>query len=434
MKIDRIHIQNFKWFKDQSFELSPGLTLLIGNNGSGKTSVLDALAVALGIWHKAAPNSGWRPIFREEIRLEPSLEGDRVLFKTLHEATAITAFGSIGGRAGLKWTREIKARGAKTTNRNAKEAESAIAALVAAAEAHHDLLPVLAYYGAGRAWLPTNKRTARPLSSAKTQRFDAYNKCLEPRINDHYLNEWFLYETVAANGSGLGRPGFQAVKEAIKGCIPDADQVRYDADLKQIVLKIDGWEQPYYNLSAGQRMMLAMVADIAIKAVTLNSYLLGPDQPGASDAKAVLELSPGVVLIDELDVHLHPSWQRRVASDLQRIFPKIQFITTSHSPQVIGEIPRDNVLQLAATQGEQVTHPRVSRGADANWILDHVMTGASSLSREAQDPRDEAELALSEGRFDEAREALSRLRSLQQGDTGDLVRLESELDALEAMA
>jgi predicted ATP-binding protein involved in virulence len=373
MRIDWLEIQNFKKFADQEIGLHPHFTLLVGDNGAGKTSILDALAVALGLWHKVAPGGGWRNILREEVRMEPVNMGDRTLFK-LALPSAITAHGKIGEVDGFEWTRMVRKGGSRTTNAKARGAEDAIAKLVSAAEAQKAPLPVLAYYGAGRAWLPTNKRPSAVPSGRKLTQFDAYHNCLDTRIRDRELNEWFLFETVAANGHKEGRPGFQAVKQAVLGCIPGADSVRYDSDLKEIVLSINGNEQPFYNLSAGQRMMLAMVADIAIKAVTLNSYLLGPEQPGASEPMLVLRQSPGVVLIDELDVHLHPKWQRRVATDLKTTFPGIQFICTSHSPQVIGEVKPEEVRML---EGGEVTTPTRSFGIDSSRVLEELMDATS---------------------------------------------------------
>ena len=87
----------------------------------------------------------------------------------------------------------------------------------------------------------------------------------------------------------------------------------------------------------------------------------------------VLRQSPGVVLIDELDVHLHPIWQRRVATDLKRTFEKIQFVCTSHSPQVIGEVRPEEVRLL---RGEHAEKPAQSFGMDSNWVVEVLMEGA----------------------------------------------------------
>lgn len=427
MRIDQIRIQNFKKFTDQEFQLSPRLNLFIGDNGSGKTSVLDALAIALGIWHKATPGSGWRQIRPEEIRLEPVREGDRILFKKSASGTTITAKGVIGAATDLCWKRAVKPGGARTTSLEAKQAELAVRSLLIEAEKHVRPLPVLGYYGAGRGWQTPNK----PRAGERAQRLDAYRSCLDTRIHVHNLNDFFLYEAAATHQSGSERPGFRAVKAAVLDNIPGADNVRYEADLKEIVLSIHGQEQPFSNLSAGQGMMLALIGDIAIKAVQLNSYLLGPDRPGAAEPREVLRQSPGVVLIDELDVHLHPSWQRRVAGDLCRTFPKIQFVCTSHSPQVVGEIPRDEVWELDA-EGHPF-HPQVARGADSNWLLDHVMD-ASSATATSKELQRTAQREMSAGNFASARGAIEALRTLLEGKTGDLIRLESSLRALETMA
>lgn len=426
MHIDRLTVRNFKRFTEQSFDFNSHFTLLVGDNGAGKTSVLDALAVAMGIWHKAAPGSGWRNILEEEIRLLPVPSGDRNLFVP-QLPTEVTAEGTIGGESNLSWTRMIKKGGVRTTNAGARQAEQEIQRLVEASSTGAILFPVLAYYGAGRAWLPTNKRPLLKPSSRKSARMDAYFNCLDTRIRDADLNEWFLYETAASGDGGKARPGFRAVKQAILECIPEADDIRFDSDRKEIVLCIAGAEQPFYNLSAGQRMMLALVADIAIKAITLNSYLLSPTLP----SEIVLRTTQGIVLIDELDVHLHPRWQRRVATDLKRTFPRIQFICTSHSPQVMGEVSREEVRLLAP---EGLQRPSVAFGADSNWLLDHVMKGASSETREVRLRQEAIENAIARGDLEEARIELDALRELIDGDTGELARLESSLSSLELLA
>ena len=431
MRIDKLTIKNFKKFTQQEFDFHPHFTLLVGENGAGKTSVLDALAVAIGIWHKfTPPGSGWRNILPEEIRLDPVPAGDRVLFKRMLP-TSITATGCIGQDRNLMWTRMIKDGGVRTTNAEASEAEGAINRLVQDADNHEAMLPVLAYYGAGRAWLPTNKRPSSTTTSEKTQRLSAYYNCLDTRIRDRELNDWVLYETAAASSQGgSNRPGFKAVKQAVLSCIPGADGFRFDADLKEIVLSIIKREQPFYNLSAGHRMMLALVADIAIKAVTLNSYMFGPNQVASKNYRQLLKKTPGIVLIDELDLHLHPTWQRRVATDLKRTFPAIQFVCTSHSPQVIGEVRKDEI-RLMTPMGIRI--PQVAYGADSNWLLDHVMEGASSETTATRRFVNVIEEAMADGDLDKARTNLDELRNTIDGETGKLSRLDGSLSSLELL-
>ena len=171
--------------------------------------------------------------------------------------------------------------------------------------------------------------------------------------------------------------------------------------------------------------MLAVAADIAIKAETLNPQL-GED---------MVKKTPGIVMIDELDVHLHPSWQRRVVKDLQNAFPSLQFICTTHSPQVIGETPRDKVQKVTrAMEGQGFTEVAgVALGADSNWLLEFEM-GAKPRNERSAALVHEIEEALDSPDLTRAREKLTELRSFLRGDDGETVRLESTIHHLEALA
>lgn len=165
-------------------------------------------------------------------------------------------------------------------------------------------------------------------------------------------------------------------------------------------------------MSDGQRALIGLVADIARRACLLNAETFG--------AQALKETS-GLVLIDELDLHLHPRWQRRVVGDLKRIFPKIQFFATTHSPQVIGEARPEEIV-LLTLQGQK-PRPTQAFGMDSNWVLECVMEADGrdpSVAKEIKALFNEIE----EGKFDEARARIERLRT-DIGDMPDLVGAES---------
>jgi len=354
MRIDRLTVQNFKKFAEQTFALHPQFTLLVGENGSGKTAVLDALAVSLGIWLVEAPDTSLhnsrRNIMPTEIRLEPSHAGDRIQFREKFPVL-VQATGQLGERQNVTWARQIKQGGKRTTNADAKEALDIIRDIYQRDAAGESIIcPVLAYYGAGRAWLPSNERLpAEAKANGAARRWAAFYDCFNERIRFDELRKWFHRETTAAgNRGGRMRPGFEVVRRAVLGCVPQADELWFDPDREQIVLSIAGYAQPFDNLSAGQRMMLALVADIAIKAVTQNAFLLPPDELGPEDEPLprLLQQTPGVVLIDELDVHLHSKWQCHVIEDLRRTFPKIQFIGTTHSLFLIQSLRSGEELIL----------------------------------------------------------------------------------------
>ena len=179
-------------------------------------------------------------------------------------------------------------------------------------------------------------------------------------------------------------------------------------------------------------MMVALVADIAIKAVTQNNHLV-PDAtqvPANGALPEVLAQTQGVVLIDELDVHLHPHWQRRVANDLKSTFPKIQFVCTTHSPQVIGEVAPEEIRILDDAAGGRA--PDQSYGLDSNAILEDVM-GAEARNPNGERAIEAVEDALEEGDLATAREVLERLKQFQHGDTRDTARLEATINNLEVL-
>ena len=442
MRVIQLTVQNFKGFARQTFSFHPNFTLLIGENGSGKTSVLDALAVSMGVWLVETPDTSLqnsrRNILPREIRLEPSVKGDRTQFQERFPVR-VQATGQIGDQQDVTWVRQIKAGGKRTTPIDAKAALDIIGDIYRRDAAGESIIcPVLAYYGAGRAWLPSNQRLpgeVKPNDPAR--RWAAFYDCFNERIRFDELRTWFHRETTAAgNRRGRMRPGFEVVRRAVLGCVPDADGLWFDPDRGQIVLSIAGHAQPFDNLSAGQRMMLALVADIAIKAVTQNAFLLPPDELDPEDAPLprILQQTPGIVLVDELDVHLHPRWQRHVVNDLRATFPAIQFVCTSHSPQIISELPPENVLFLRQ-EGDQIIPQKCGQayGLSVNDVLEHIM-GTPSRAQPSIAAIHAVEDELEIGNLDAARARLQELRGLLRGDDAVSVGLEATINNLEALA
>ena len=204
------------------------------------------------------------------------------------------------------------------------------------------------------------------------------------------------------------------VRSAIRGAVEGASEIDYDGRRKDIVVRFaDGRMLEFAGMSDGQRTLIGMIADIARRACILKGDELGSD---------VLAQTTGLVLIDELDLHLHPKWQRRVIADLKRIFPKIQFFATTHSPQIIGEARPEEIV-LLTPQGLQKPRPSQSFGMDSNWVLECVMEADGRdplVAKEIKALFDEIEA----GKFDEAHARIEKLRA-DIGDMPDLVGAES---------
>jgi predicted ATP-binding protein involved in virulence len=307
--------------------------------------------VALGVWLVKPPdpelNSSRRNIYKNEIRLESKDDGDRSQFYPCRPV-CVEAEGSVLNSP-HRWVRQITEHGERTSNQEANGTVDSITKGYALDARQSVIFPVLAYYGAGRAWLPSNERPSAKANKGPSWRWSAFHDCFSERVRFSQLTDWFRREAMASlTRQGQYRPGYQIVQQALVRCVPGAERAWFDADLQEIVLSIDGQAQPMGNLSDGQRMMLALVADLAIKAVTQNICLV-EESATQGDLPKVLERTPGVVLIDELEVHLHPLWQRRVVGDLKSTFPSIQFVVTTHSPFVIQALGHGKLIRLGAT-------------------------------------------------------------------------------------
>ncbi len=353
--------------------------VIIGENGSGKTTALDALAVAMGIWHVACRGHGNIRIEDAEIREQVNGTNGHVSFVPVGEVT-IAATGRIGGKKS-GWARSRQGLEKNTVNDlvegTAYGLEHARALVKGAhALAPDSILPVLAYYGAGRLWLEPNapkttrKDTTPPKVSRDTlKRFAPYKGCLDSRCRARDLNEWLLTNDWEAYQTGKEDSGYTLVKQAILKCLPGATQMRFAAARKEVTVAFEGkGEQSFSNLSDGQRNVLALVGDIAVKAVRLNYGQLGED---------VLAKTPGIVLIDEVDLHLHPNWQRVVLEALRTTFPEIQFIATTHSPFVVQTLREGELVPL---EGQSI--PEVG-----NQGVEAIARGLMGVDRPEVSPR-----------------------------------------------
>ena len=178
-------------------------------------------------------------------------------------------------------------------------------------------------------------------------------------------------ELQMTNQRNQSLPEFTAVCKAMEQCFQSVTgysdvKVQYNLDTKEIDviykdLKENYARIPMTQLSDGYRCTISLIADIAYRMAILNPQLLDH----------VLEETEGIVLIDEVDLHLHPSWQQRILKDLLSIFPKVQFIVTTHAPAVINSVDSDSLIILK--DDEAITAPDETYGKDVNTILREIM-------------------------------------------------------------
>ena len=337
MRIDRLQIKNFRCFDNRTFVLDKRFTLLVGVNGSGKTALLDALAVAAGSALLNIPDAKGVSIYRRDVRRVYRKSGETGQYIEYYPAR-IEVNGLIAEEEQF-WSRELRTEKGKTSRAEANNIRFAMTDLVRRSRNDEDVVfPFIGYYGTGRLWVQQRPMEGRLLKPTKKEtRYVGYRNCLEPSSSAQRMVAWVKRLALIQAQNGKKLETLNAVYQVIAKCVEGARSVIFDFQEDDIVVEFkDSHRLPLWSLSDGQRTMAATVADIAMRCAELNPHLRG---------QAHVE-TPGIVLIDEIDLHLHPRWQRSVVQDLSETFPRLQFIATTHSPFIIQSMRLGAVTNL----------------------------------------------------------------------------------------
>lgn len=343
MRVDHLIVRNFKGFSEREFIFHPKVNLIIGINGTGKTSALDALAIAVGSWFLGVRGADSRHIRANEVmlkkfnhdKLDPAGNSHSSVQWEQRFPCEIEAVGVVQDEW-INWKRALNGPGGRTTYGEAASIKQiALNADEKIRRGENILLPLISYYGTGRLWQEPREsfQVSEPTKITKKEdqsRLAGYFNSVDPRLSVSQLTRWIARQSwISYQKRDQKTPIFRAVISAMASCVENAKDVYFDAEQGEVIVEFsNGTTQPFSNLSDGQRCMLAMVGDIAQKAAKLNPHL----------GESVLQQTPGIVLIDELDLHLHPRWQRRVIEDLRCTFPSLQFICSTHSPFLIQSL------------------------------------------------------------------------------------------------
>lgn len=336
MRIDAVAAKNFRGFENSRWKFHPQVNVIVGENGTGKTALLDALAVGVGSFFLGVGRGSARGIEADDVHL--------ALQEFAHTSEAHPVFpvqlvfdGEVFGAA-LSWNRGLHGARRKTTFSGAHRLRHLVETRLAdIRKGQSEPLPVIAYHGTGRLWVQKRSRSAARSKRVRS-RFDAYENCLEAASDEKSFLDWFKAMEWTAYQEETEPMALKVVRETLRETIPGCIDLRYRSKEGELVaLFDDGRRLPTRMLSDGFRTMLGLVCDLAWRCATLNPQL------GVRAAKE----TPGVVLIDEIDLHLHPNWQRRVVDDLRRCFPRVQFFLTTHSPFIVQSLRAGEVVALS---------------------------------------------------------------------------------------
>lgn len=425
MKLDSLELKNFRGYVDHELAFHPQFNLIVGENGAGKTSLLEAASVAIGSWFLGIRGYDSRHIRPGDVRIDRGYIEDRYRELaqypvrvsasgtfSIAEAARDAQSGNVdvieGSREiSLSWTRSIEGEKGRTTQQEARDIKKLAESMaVAVYERRPRILPLIRYFGAGRLWESIRDSEAKKSKKSKPTRvqpqdisdaddltkafaehaelskpFYGYKFSVDKRCSADEIIRWIEFERRNELDDEKSSVALGLVYKAILSMLPGAKAVRYPLKQKTLLIELEnGRILSYQELSDGYRNVLAIAADLAIKAVMLNPHL----------AERALELTNGVVLIDELDLHLHPTWQQTIIESFRKTFPNLQFICSTHSPFLVQSLRSGEELivldgQSVATVGNmdinqiskglmQVPHPEIgSRYVEMKNVARHYL-------------------------------------------------------------
>jgi predicted ATP-binding protein involved in virulence len=415
MKVRRLEMKSFRGFSELTLEFHGQVTVLIGVNGAGKTSILDCLALLLS-------------------QVPSELVGDKRLSRRLYETDiqttepyTLNAIEAILEEQHIRWSLAHVRKGLPRQVSNdvtgLKERLSLVRHGIERGQTSR--LPLAVYYPVNR--VPATDTSPRVTKDGRRhiiiEALDAYIEALEGRGRDFKLFfEWFREREDLENEQRLQvntdyrDRQLEAVRAAIEKLVPGFSGLRVQRAPLRMVAQKEGATLELDQLSDGEKGLMTLAGDLGRRLAIAN-----PKLQDSLSAEAV-------VLIDEIELHLHPGWQRMVVERLCQTFPNCQFILTTHSPQVLSQIPAESVILLDHFQ--QVALPAGTLGRDSNSILAEVM-GVPERPEFSAARIHEIARMIDSGELPQARQALDELAKQLGEHDSEVVRLRALMGFLE---
>ena len=345
-----LKLRNFKGIAELDLTLDESLTLLAGVNGVGKTSVLQALVAALTHTWEMRPPHNWRRFeFPDSVARVETTSTEVVLhLGEPDQSPIIVRFEVQDRRLNLD---EERSSGLQSYFKNSQF-----------------LLPLVVYYEQNRVARPDSSWRNVSISSNENRATSVHTTVSSPRE----FKAWFFekeadegQETRERQDLMYADPELDAVRHLLRpldGFTAIRSRKPPDRSERTLFLVKDGAEVPFDSLSGGEQAFFLLAADLARRLM-----LESPDTP--------IDEAPGIVCIDEIELHLHPAWQKKILRTLMDTFPACQFVVTTHSPQVIGGVEAHHVrlLEPAENGGRTVSQPIATKGRDSNYVLEGVL-------------------------------------------------------------
>lgn len=442
MKIKRMTVTNLRALEHVEFEFDPLINLIVGVNGVGKSTVLDALRIGssriLPLITKSRTKAmsfsiddirSGRPFLDVDVSFEHNLHAFRYTRREWREKFATDDKENIE-----KLKREIRDSVRLRDRMRNMIRELDESQVVSDTDSFVPSQKELKKSASASKVAPnciffsTSRSVVSDAGASKSKAVGgeaaAYAEALSPRpLYLAQFADWMRVQDELAGERPLSARHLEVLGSAVSRFLPSYKSLRPDFSEKpRLLIEKNGVTLDVRQLSDGERGVLALVLDLARRLSQANPTLDDPLHDGEA-----------VVLLDEIDLHLHPEWQRQIVKNLTAAFPKCQFIATTHSPQVIGEVQPESLL-LLRQEGDRIVPERCGQayGLDANYVLEHIM-GTAPRAVPATEAIHAVEHALEYGDLVAARERLAKLRTLLHGDDAVVIGLEATINNLEAL-
>lgn len=367
MIVDKIVLKNFRKYESLELDFKNRLSVIVGKNRSGKTSILDAISFSLNSFVSAVLQKRTTiPCFgTDEVRYIQNNSADMHTLEMFHcFPLEVYAKGTICNEKYGRNDNLLIINNDESDQKQSAIGEDILEQLKA--NVFSDNLPLIAYYDISR-----NNREAmlRKEKNMMPSRLNGYEDCLYAPLNSGSMTEWIKKATYVGLQRQIKVHTLQSVLKAMEKTVEILMSVEkveafYDVNNDDLCIVELGSNEPITFMSAesaGFKTIVYIVLDIAYRMATLNPQL----------GDKIIEETEGIVMIDEVDLHLHPEWQQKILGVLTTIFPKVQFIVTTHAPAVINSVKSENLIIL---EDDIVREPNGEvYGKDVNTIISGVM-------------------------------------------------------------
>ena len=388
MFLKSITVKNFRGFEDITVEFFQGINLLIGNNGSGKTSLIEAASIALGQLFLRVHKIQTKEMTRETVRYIYVKDGDATHSFMPQYPQQI--------KYDIQWNDEKMFSNRLELNSGEEMYQVTDLMLPKMFSRHvndaNTKLPVICLQSFDRDWnvgrMVTNQDFM--VTAGMTLRMDGYKDCLAGRGLEDVIQNWCLKMSFLEYQKKHTVHEYQLFQNTIKKFMAimletsEDIKIEYSIETQGMEITIGEHKDSIYNLSTGYRAILSMIMELAYRAAVLNPTM-----------KDFSELE-GVVLIDEIDAHLHPKWQWKILDAIRQVFPCVQFIIATHSPIVISSIKDARIIKIVDLKTTEVLEP--AYGYTADEVLE-LRQGSTSRPENIVERKRQLELAVDDGDF-----------------------------------